>query len=266
MLATWPLEDLWLQLSPRLPHISLELLPSIDSTNTELMRRARLGQTDPALLVAETQTAGRGRLGRQWVSSPGDSLTFSLGLMLSPADWSGLSLAVGVALVEALESALGVSLGLKWPNDVWCDHGHGPHKVGGILIETANPPDAQGPGTGRYAVIGVGLNIQTPQAVESVIPPLGLKALSDEVNAPQLLGQVIPTLVQTVLDFGDSGFQPLLARFNRHDLLLNQPVRLSDGREGVARGVDGHGVLQVDTASGREWIHSADISIRPRTD
>jgi BirA family biotin operon repressor/biotin-[acetyl-CoA-carboxylase] ligase len=97
-----------------------------------------------------------------------------------------------------------------------------------------------------------------------VIPPLGLKALSDEVNAPQLLGQVIPTLVQTVLDFGESGFRAFQHRFNHHDLLLNQPVRLSDGREGVARGVDGHGVLLVDTVSGREWIHSADISIRPR--
>jgi BirA family biotin operon repressor/biotin-[acetyl-CoA-carboxylase] ligase len=268
MPAPWPLEDLWLQLSPSLPGITLELLPSIDSTNSELMRRARNGHTDPVLLVAETQTAGRGRLGRRWVSSPGDSLTFSLGLMLSPHEWSGLSLAVGVALVEALESSLhlapGLTLGLKWPNDLWCDPGHGPHKLGGILIETANAPETRPASAGRYAVIGVGLNVRTPQAVDSTIPPLGLQALSAGITAPELLRHVLPGLLQTLLDFGQHGFAPLQTRFTRRDLLLNQPVHLSDGREGVARGVDSQGALQLDTVNGRELVHSAEISVRPR--
>ena len=106
MTTPWPLEDLWLALSPLSPGLSLELLPSIDSTNTELMRRARQGQTDPVVLIAESQTAGRGRLGRRWTSTPGESLTFSLGLMLQPPDWSGLSLAVGVSLAESLTQLL----------------------------------------------------------------------------------------------------------------------------------------------------------------
>ncbi len=86
-----------------MPGLTVEVLPEIDSTNTELMRRARAGRIDPVLLVGERQTAGRGRLGRGWDSEPGKSLTFSLGLPLAPADWSGLSLAVGVTLAECLD-------------------------------------------------------------------------------------------------------------------------------------------------------------------
>ena len=97
----WPAEDLWLAMVAKQPGLTIEVLPEIDSTNTELMRRARAGQTEPVLLVAETQTAGRGRLGRPWHGEVGHALTFSLGLMLKPADWSGLSLAVGLSLAAA---------------------------------------------------------------------------------------------------------------------------------------------------------------------
>ena len=277
MATPWPLEDLWLALSPMSPGLSLELLPSIDSTNTELMRRARQGQTDAIVLIAETQTAGRGRLGRSWASAPGDSLTFSLGLMLDPPDWSGLSLAVGVALAESLTQLLHVQaphaahpdperavLGLKWPNDLWCDPGTGPHKLGGILIETATIPDAASTQSGRYAVIGIGLNLRTPVGVDSSIPPLGLVELEPGLNAPTLLRELMPGVLRTVLDFNRDGFAPLLSRFTRRDWLRDQAIRLSDGREGWARGVDLQGCLQVDTANGRELVNSNEISIRPR--
>ena len=94
------------------------------------MRRARAGRLEPVLLVAETQTAGRGRLGRQWHSGAraGEVLTFSLGMPLRMADWSGLSLAVGVSVAQSLHP----SLQLKWPNDVWLQE----RKLAGILIET----------------------------------------------------------------------------------------------------------------------------------
>ena len=277
MTTPWPLEDLWLALSPLSPGLSLELLPSIDSTNTELMRRARQGQTDPVVLIAESQTAGRGRLGRRWTSTPGESLTFSLGLMLQPPDWSGLSLAVGVSLAESLTQLLQAQppqtahpdsarpvLGLKWPNDLWCDTGTGPHKLGGILIETATVPDTSTGLTGRYAVIGVGLNVRTPVGLDSTIPPLGLMALKAEVRAPALLRELMPGLLRTVLDFNREGFAPLLSRFAHRDWLLDQAIRLSDGREGWARGVDRQGQLLVDTDRGRESINSNEISIRPR--
>lgn len=278
MATPWPLEDLWLALSALCPGLSLELLPSIDSTNSELMRRARQGQVDPVVLIAENQTAGRGRLGRNWASAPGHSLTFSVGLMLHPPDWSGLSLAVGVALAEALTQLLHAQaphvphpdptrpvLGLKWPNDVWCDPGTGPHKLGGILIETATVPEGTTSLPGRFAVIGIGLNIRTPGAVDSTIPPLGLAELEPGLQAPELLRHLLPTVLRTLLDFNQEGFAPLVSRFIRRDLLLDQPIRLSDGREGWARGVDTQGRLLVDTSAGREMVTSNEISVRPRT-
>ncbi|MEN9468084.1 MAG: hypothetical protein RL081_2085, partial [Pseudomonadota bacterium] len=145
----WPAEAIWEAVSPLLPGFTVEVLPQIDSTNTELMRRARAGQIEPVLLVAERQTAGRGRLGRDWSSdtqAQGRTLTFSLGLPLTPADWSGLSLAVGLSVVQSLHP----QLRLKWPNDVWL----GDRKVAGILIETASV------GQDRYVVIGIGINIE----------------------------------------------------------------------------------------------------------
>lgn len=277
MTTPWPLEDVWLALSPMCPGISLEWLPSIDSTNTELMRRARQGLTDPVVLIADLQTAGRGRLGRSWTSTPGESLTLSLGLMLDPPDWSGLSLAVGVSLAESLTQLLHAQpprtphpapdravLGLKWPNDLWCDPGTGPHKLGGILIETATVADASSGPTGRYAVIGMGLNLRTPQGVDSSIPALGLNDLEPGLRGSDLLRELMPSLLRTVLDFNQEGFAPLMSRFARRDWLLDQAIRLSDGREGWARGVDVQGRLLVDTDSGRECVNSNEISIRPR--
>ena len=102
----WPAEAVWEAVAPLLPGFTVEVLPSIDSTNTELMRRARAGQTEPTLLVAEQQTAGRGRLGRVWQSDVGASLMLSLGLPMAPRDWSGLSLAVGVSVAESLQPVL----------------------------------------------------------------------------------------------------------------------------------------------------------------
>ena len=138
----WPAEDLWLAMVALQPGLTVEVLPEIDSTNTELMRRARAGQTEPVLLVAETQTAGRGRLGRPWHGEVGHALTFSLGLMLKPADWSGLSLAVGLSLARSLDPHGELGVRLKWPNDLWVKRPDTPlgwGKLAGILIETALP-------------------------------------------------------------------------------------------------------------------------------
>ena len=118
----------------------------------------------PCLLVAEEQTRGRGRLGRGWIASAGASLTFSLALPLAPEEWSGLSLAVGLALAEALDPMVQPGapprIGLKWPNDLWLVDGPGRgRKLGGILIETVSV------GHRRMCVLGVGLNV-LPQAHE----------------------------------------------------------------------------------------------------
>lgn len=252
MTVRWPAEAIWEAISPLWPNFSVEILPVVDSTNTELMRRARAGHLDPVLLVAECQTAGRGRLGRDWrsdVQGLGDTLTFSLGVPLVPADWSGLSLAVGLAVANALHP----DLRLKWPNDVWLQQG----KLCGILIETANVADT------RYAVIGVGINIALPDATDLRTPPAALRALWPEVTAPAALARLALPLAQTVQQFVAEGFAPLRPAFHLRDLLYGQAVVCSDGTTGTARGVDASGALLVHTAQGLIKISSAEVSVRP---
>ncbi len=261
----WPAEDLWLALVAQQPSLTVEVLPEIDSTNTELMRRARAGHIDPVLLVAETQTAGRGRLGRPWHGEVGHALTFSLGLMLKPSDWSGLSLAVGLSLARSLDPHGDLGLRLKWPNDLWVQRPQtalGWGKLAGILIETAAPMGTSHD-QGRYCVVGVGINIAPPAADGLSTAPLGLQDLQPGITAPQALLKVAEPLLATLLAFERSGFAPLQTAFNARDALHNLPVTLSDGRQGVARGVDTSGALLVDTAQGQEEISSAEVSVRP---
>ena len=253
---SWPTDALRAQLAPVLPGIGVEVVGEIDSTNSELMRRARAGRTAPTLLVAELQTAGRGRLGRGWQSGdgePGGALAFSLGLLLAPRDWSGLSLAVGLAVAEALH----LDIRLKWPNDLWWQG----RKLAGILVETAGTGEAGA--TARFAVIGVGINIAPLGGEGFSTPPAWLQALLPGITAPDALMRLAAPLAQAVRAFEPQGFAPLAARFNARDALGDQAVRLSDGTEGVARGVGADGALRVHTATGLRTVHSAEVSVRP---
>jgi BirA family biotin operon repressor/biotin-[acetyl-CoA-carboxylase] ligase len=279
----WPAEAVWQAAEPLLSGLSVEILPELGSTNTELMRRARLGRADPVLLVAERQTAGRGRLGRAWSShgaalqdgagleggaaantaatagpdaatqaaQTGASLTFSLGLALAPADWSGLSLAMGLAVAHSLHPGVQI----KWPNDLWFDG----RKLGGILIETVAVGEL------RYAVIGIGINIERPVAQDLRTPPAGLRELLPEVDAAQALGLIALPLVQAVLRFAHEGFGPLRSAYHARDLLYGQELVCSDGTVGQGRGVDASGALLLHTASGLQKISSAEVSVRPKS-
>ena len=249
----WPAEAIWEAVAPALPGFTVEVLPEVDSTNTELMRRARAGRLEPVLLVAEAQTAGRGRLGRQWHSGaqPGEVLTFSLGLPLHMADWSGLSLAVGVSVAQSLHPALQ----LKWPNDLWWQG----RKLAGILIETAQLGDT------RYAVIGVGINIAPRAAAGLATPPAWLQELEPGIDAPTALLRLAPPLVQAVQRFAAEGWAPFLPAYTARDALAGREVQLSDGTSGQARGVDGSGALLVHTSGGLRRVSSAEVSVRPST-
>lgn len=242
---------------PLMPGFMFEVLPEIDSTNSELMRRARAGRVPPVLLVALVQTAGRGRLGRSWISGAGSgvlpSLTFSLGLPLAPADWSGLSLAVGTSLAESLHP----QVQLKWPNDLWLAQ----RKLAGILIETAS--FGEGSAAGRYAVIGVGINMVAPEPAGLSVAPAGLAELLPELDAGGALLRVAAPLVQAVRAFETFGFGPFQARFAVRDALRDRAVLLSDGTTGTAHGTSETGALLVHTAAGMKTITSSEVSIRP---
>ncbi|TXT40741.1 MAG: BirA family transcriptional regulator biotin operon repressor / biotin-acetyl-CoA-carboxylase ligase [Comamonadaceae bacterium] len=253
----WPLEAIWEAVSPVLPGFTVEVLPQVDSTNTELMRRARAGRLEPVLLVAEQQTAGRGRMGRHWLSgdaASGHALTFSLGLPLAPKDWSGLSLAVGVSVAQNLHP----QIRLKWPNDLWWHD----RKLAGILIETANWGVAN---ASRYVVIGVGINIFTPESEGLSTPPVGLAELIPGVDVAQALACVAAPLVRAVQAFEGHGFAPFQAQFNALDALAQVPVTLSDGMQGLAQGADASGALLVATSTGVQRVTSSEVSVRMQT-
>ena len=245
----WPAESIWEAVSPLLPGFTVEVLPEIDSSNTELMRRARAGQTEPTLLVAERQTAGRGRLGRPWQSAVGDSLTFSLSLPYAPRDWSGLSLAVGLSVAESLHPGIG----LKWPNDLWVAD----CKLGGILIEAATA------GGRSQVVVGIGINIRPRSAEGLSTPPAALTELWPQATAGQALLRLMPPLVRTLQDFEQRGFAPLQPRFEARDVLRGREVHTGDGLRGQALGVGPTGALRLLQADGERLIDSSEVSVRP---
>ena len=271
----WPAEAIWEQISPILPNFTVEVLPEIDSTNTELMRRAKAGQVEPILLIAEKQTAGRGRLGREWHdlaqrTETLPALTFSLGLPLSPLNWSGLSLAVGLSIATSLHA----DIGLKWPNDLWLND----RKLAGILIETCvavNLVENQ-----RYVVLGVGINIAKPQISQDMDqalpglqlrrPPAWLQELMPHIDAPEALLRIAPDLVKTLLIFTEQGFAPFQSRFHARDVLRHRQISVDDNSanvdnktSGTALGVNSNGELEIQTVHGKKTINSSEVSISP---
>lgn len=286
----WGAETLWEQLEPLLPGISVEVVARCSSTNTTLLERARVsvgshGQlvqvrqsvesaafgrraadVMPCLLVAEHQTGGRGRMGRLWKASPGASLTFSISLPLDPPDWSGLSLAVGVALADALDphgTPHPQRIGLKWPNDLWlvdADHDNpaAGRKLGGVLIETVSA------GAQRLAVVGVGLNVLPAQMGELRSGYGCVHELDRHTSAPAVLRTVALPLVQALVRFNREGFAPFAADFARRDLLRGHPIvtTQTDLPEGVARGVSAQGALRVETPEGLREVTSGEVSVR----
>ena len=286
----WNAERIWQQLHPLLPGLSVEILPVLGSTNTALLDRARVVQqsqvdagnvlvrrsvesgafgrraadVQPALLVAEHQTAGRGRQGRSWESEAGASLTFSLGLPMAVSDWAGLSLAVGVALSEAIDAAAGpgmpLTIGLKWPNDLWLvDASKSGRKLGGVLIETVAA------GAKRFVVVGVGLNVLSFRAEGLASGFAAAQELLPDVTAPDLLATVAAPLVEALKQFEAEGFRAFADRFAARDVLRGRAVRSVRGEavDGIAAGVSEFGALLLETESGLQTVASGEVSVRP---
>ncbi len=255
-------------LEPACPGIRVECVDTVASTNTTLLDRARSGDTGASLLAARCQTAGRGRQGRSWWSEPDASLTFSLALPLDRADWSGLSLAAGLAVAEAFAPHIGTDLGLKWPNDLWLRDPSGllpqARKLGGILIETTAPAGAAS--QARVAVVGVGLNIRGAGApIDTQRYGSGYACLRERfaaADASWALLRVAPALLAGLLRFAQEGFAPLRARYAARDVLAGQPVQ-AGAIHGRAAGVNDLGLLLVHTEAGVQAIASGEVSVRP---
>jgi BirA family biotin operon repressor/biotin-[acetyl-CoA-carboxylase] ligase len=238
------------------------VLPHAESSNTLLLQRAANGVPSGSVLAVEWQTAGRGRMGRRWHSELGNSLTFSLlwrfetGLV----SLSGLSLAVGLALVRTLRK-LGVSeVGLKWPNDLVSEHG----KLAGVLIE------AQGEARGACAVvIGIGLNFQSAENIKTQLNH-GVSDLSQYLPQPiernRLLALLLQTLAEILAEFSQTGFKSMRAEWEAEHYYQNRMIKmqLPDGQEmtGTVSGITEEGALRVETTRGEQIFHAGEISLR----
>lgn len=243
---------------------ALEVAWSIDSTNSELLRRPTpAGGT--SVLFAERQTRGRGRRGRAWSSPLAANLYVSFARQFAGglARLGGLSLVAGVAAAEALRALGHGAVLLKWPNDLVV-RGPGPErlrKLGGILVEGGG--EHAGP---VRAVIGVGLNVRMPRAAAIDQPWTDLAALQ---GPPATRNGVAAALVAHMLPaldlFDRDGLEPFLARQAALDALAGGPVRVhaSDGaRDGLACGITADGALRVRIDGREVAFHSGEVSVR----
>ena len=239
----------------------LDVRWQVDSTNSELMRRAADASLDRIVCLAETQSAGRGRRGRYWHSPLAGNLYCSV-LRRFPngmAGLSGLSLAVGVAVIRALIDCGIDEVGLKWPNDVLARG----KKLAGILVELGG--EFLGP---CHAVIGVGINLRLHAADEAIDQPwIDLATLGDTTppSRNRLAAQLIARLLEALDDFAAHGFAACVDAYAQHDLLAGKPIRLSTpqgSQDGIAIGVDERGALRVSESDAIRSYDSVEVSVR----
>jgi len=234
-----------------------------DSTNSQLMRRLQEGQqlTKGSVLVAEAQTAGRGRRGNSWFSPFGANLYFSMYWQLEQGIQAamGLSLVIGIAVAEVLEQQFALPIKLKWPNDIYLYD----KKLAGILIELAGQSHAQ-----CDLVIGLGLNLNMPQNSTKQISQAWTdlqQHLALPIDRNQLVALLQQQIIQHLYTFEQTGFTAFSAAFNQRDQFHGQAVCLSSGDKqfsGQCRGVDHQGGLQLEQPSGLQTFYGGELSLR----
>lgn len=235
----------------------VEVISHLESTNAYLMQKAIAGAPHGSSVFAEFQSHGRGRRGRSWEMGWGEGLAFSLlwRFEQGAAGLSGLSLAVGVALVRGLENFGASGVELKWPNDLI----YSGRKLGGILIELHG--DADGP---CAAVIGIGINIRRPREVGQPVADLRDVGF-DGVDRNALAAVLLLALESTLQVFSQSGFAPLQDEWLRHHAYNDRTLCLVSGTgsiEGRFAGLAEDGALLLETKQGRQRFTVGDVSLR----
>ena len=245
----------------------LEVHEIIESTSERLriLPPPAAGRFDAVL--AEYQTGGRGRRGRQWLSPFGAGLCLSVNHWFErvPATLSALSLAIGVGVCRALHDEAGDVAGLKWPNDIVA----GGRKLGGLLV------DVQGEADGPISVvIGLGLNFAAADGIDDEVqrtgglPPVGLLELAGERRPSRngLAARLINEFHSVATEFERNGFAAFADEWRRHDVLVDRPVTARIGRRtvaGTARGIADDGALLIDRDGKLQRIVSGEVSLRP---
>lgn len=243
-----------------LPHIDVHW--SLDSTNRYLMDLAKYGAQSGHAALAEIQTAGRGRRGRNWVSPFGGNVYLSQmwRFQAGPASLGGLSLATAVAVARALTKTGVHGFSLKWPNDILA----GGKKLAGILLEISG--EAAGPAT---VVCGVGINVllkdELAQAIDQ--PWTDLYHLTGTVpSRNRLVGVLLSELIDMYIEYEAKGLAPFLPEWQQLDAYYGKPIQLStheNAIQGIARGVDPQGALKLEVGGTLRTFYSGEISLRP---
>ena len=239
----------------------IHVLDQTGSTNTDLLDLAVQGARSGSVLAAESQTHGRGRRGRDWHSSPGGALTFSILWRFDQGAGflSGLSLVVGISLVRVLKKHGAADVMLKWPNDLLWRH----LKLAGILIELAG--DVMGP---TVAVIGIGINLRLPDSVKARIdqPVVDLTRIGVAEDRNLLFAEILDELGNMLRKFSAEGFAPFRQEWDRLHAYQDKMVRVrmpdKSEIEGRVQGVGDDGALLLHTRSGQRKFYGGELSLR----
>lgn len=251
------------QLSPKAKSLlkQLEIQSTVVSTNELAKQRAEEENASGLVIVAEQQTNGRGRRGRQWVSPYGCNLYLSLvwGFDGGVSALEGLSLAVGVAVQKAVIRIGAQALELKWPNDLLWQK----RKVGGILLEVIGDPAGF-----CQVIIGVGLNVDMPEDHAADIDQGWanlVELVPGDIAKNELAGFVVDELLLLLSDYHELGFKYYRDEWHQYDAYADEAVTLSlMGKvvEGIARGVDNTGALRLEIAGDIKVFSGGEVSLR----
>jgi BirA family transcriptional regulator, biotin operon repressor / biotin---[acetyl-CoA-carboxylase] ligase len=242
----------------------IEAAWSIPSTNTTLLERANPARGTSEVLLAEYQTAGRGRRGRAWLAPPGGAICLSLSWTFGevPQELAGLSLVIGVCALRVLRELGAAAAALKWPNDLLI----GERKLGGVLIELR--AESAGP---ACVIVGVGLNVALGAELLRKIAAAGTAATdlasAGVAGTPRnaVAAALVSACVRGLIQFEREGLKPFIEEWRAADALRGRAVSVSAGdgsARGVARGIDLHGALLVETPQGVKRFISGDVTVR----
>jgi len=243
-----------MRLTPQILHYN-----SVGSTNSEVERLALEGAPEGLCVVADEQTAGRGRLQRQWISPLGSGLYFTILLrpQISEAKWPLITLLAAIAVSEVLRNHLAIQPDIKWPNDVLVDD----RKISGILAEAFETP------TGRALALGIGINL-TANAFPRELLDTAIsieEATGRQVEREAILSQLLSSLIYYYGVMNDGPDNQIIDEWCKRSSYANgKAVQIATGGEtirGVTRGLETNGALRVETANGKiQIIHAGDVT------
>ena len=238
---------------------TLKVFDVVDSTNTQMAQLANTQSIAGHIYLAEFQSSGRGRRGRQWLGGYGRNIAMTVGWRCQQglSELGGLSCVVGIALIQVLEQ-FGVNAHIKWPNDIWVED----RKLSGVLVELAQTS------SGIMAMVGIGLNVSlTAEELDQVDQDItSLSALGIAASRDDLVLAITQALLNNFAVFEAEGFAVFVPAFNAVHRLHNQQATLHLGktqRQGIVRGLDTHGALLFEEASGVSTIQGGEVSLRP---